>query len=112
MSIELLIEYDDPTKQTQSVPIATEDVFTRYWKPTATRLGLQWVPIFQTGLPLDTADIPFVIQDLQNLKEHLADAPDMDIPEDLAEEIKSRTQMLVNKLQEIVTDRGAEGYIG
>lgn len=112
MSIELLIEYDDPAKQTQAFPVATEDVFTRYWKPAASRLGLQWVPIFQTGLPLDAADIPFVIQDLQSLSKHLTDTPGMKIPEDLAEEIKSRAEMLVNKLQEIEAVRGAEGYIG
>ena len=42
----------------RTVPVATQDVFKRYWLPGSEALGLKWVPLFETGIPLGKDDIP------------------------------------------------------
>jgi len=49
------------------VPVATQDVFKRYWLPASEALGLQWVPLFETGIPLAKEDVPDVLQELRAL---------------------------------------------
>ena len=51
----------------RTVPVATQDVFKRYWLPGSEALGLKWVPLFETGIPLGKDDIPDVLQELRAL---------------------------------------------
>jgi hypothetical protein len=50
------------------VPVATQEVFKRYWLPGSEALGLQWVPLFETGIPLGKDDVPVVLRELRALE--------------------------------------------
>lgn len=69
MSVALLIQPrgTDP-EEARLVPIATQDVFKRHWLPACEALALRWVPMFETGIPLEPLDIPPVLTELRVLK--------------------------------------------
>lgn len=50
------------------VPVATQDVFKRYWVPASEGLGLKWVPLFETGIPVGKDDVPDVLVELRALE--------------------------------------------
>ena len=114
MSVSLLIEYDNPKKEARLVPIATEQVFEKYWQPACSKLGLQWVPLFQSGLPLRKSDkrndIPPIVDELTRLKQFLSNKAQRDIPQDVAKQIVSRIDNLLLELHDIREDAEAEGY--
>lgn len=69
MSIELATRpRAAPLEATHVVPIATHEVFRRFWAPACEALQLRWVPMFATGIPLDRADVPDVIEELEALR--------------------------------------------
>jgi hypothetical protein len=59
------------------LPVAPQRTFTEEWLPRAERAGLQWVPLFETGTPLEPADIPYVVADLDTLAA-LVTAPELE----------------------------------
>lgn len=67
MSVALLVE--SPLGN-QLTPIATEAVFAQYWLTAALELGLRWVPLFQSGLPIPLADRDDVLTELRCLRQH------------------------------------------
>ncbi len=42
-----------PVLRASGVPIATHDVFRRFCTPACEALELRWVPLFETGIPLE-----------------------------------------------------------
>jgi hypothetical protein len=98
MSVSLVVEYSDPEKNTRLIPIATERIFDEYWQPACKALGLKWIPLFQSGLPLPPEDIPDVLEELSRLETHLSSGSRPDIPADVREQILSRIGMLVREL--------------
>jgi hypothetical protein len=52
----------------QSVPIATEQVFREQWVSAAIKLGLRWLPRFQAGTPLEHNDLPEVISEFEDIE--------------------------------------------
>jgi hypothetical protein len=58
----------EPATATREVPIATHDVFRRHWAPACEALELRWVPLFETGLPLEREDIADVLAELEAIK--------------------------------------------
>ena len=68
MSVALSIQpRGTPGAAPRIVPVATQDIFQRYWLPGSEALGLQWVPLFETGIPLGKDDVPDVLQELRAL---------------------------------------------
>lgn len=49
------------------VPVATQDVFKRYWLPACERLGLTCVPLFETGIPVGEDDVQELLRELRVL---------------------------------------------
>ena len=54
------------------VPIATASVFTEYWQPAAAQLRLRWVPLLQTGIPIERADVAPILEELSQLRAYFA----------------------------------------
>ena len=111
MSVGLVIKCQDGETEARLVPIATERIFEEYWQPMCSALGLRWVPLFQSGLPLKSDDIPDVLDELLQLKAFLSNKPHPSIPEDMANHVVSRIKMLMRELQQIQEDPKAEGWI-
>ena len=103
MSIVPLVE--GPSSAPPSLPIATEAVCQQTWLPACTALGLQWVPLFESGLPLTKADRPFVLEELKRfegwVRSNAADAEPAD-----------RAQTLARALAKVTFDSGVSVYIG
>lgn len=53
----------------KTIPIATQEIFNAYWKQGGQVLGLRWVPMFETGIPVQEDDIPDVVFELKRLAE-------------------------------------------
>lgn len=68
MSVSLLITSATDGQRGRMLPIASEQIFNQYWVPAATRLKLEFVPLFQTGLPVNREDIPYILDELQQLR--------------------------------------------
>ena len=108
MSIGLLLEYAVPTKKSAMVPIATEESFHKYWQPGCAVLHLQWVPLFQAGLPLQQEDISLVIEELGLLKQWLSCHMATDVPQ----AVVVRIDQLIQALQNVQGDSQVAVYIG
>jgi hypothetical protein len=108
MSIGLMLEYAAPTKNRDFVPIATEAAFHKYWQPGCAALHLQWVPLFQTGLPLQQEDIASVIDELERLKHWLSCQMEAAVPQ----AVILRLEQLIQALQKAQRDPQIDAYIG
>lgn len=111
MSISLLVTERDDRNQ-RIVPIATEDIFSRYWEPLSSQLDLKWLPLFQSGFFVDRQDIPFVVSDLRRARQHfLLRQPD-EAPEEVLKQITTRITKLISELEELQKEDAVEVYIG
>jgi hypothetical protein len=108
MSIGLMLEYAASTKSGDFVPIATEAAFHKYWQPGCAALHLQWVPLFQTGLPLRQEDISLVIDELVRLKHWFSCQMETVVPQ----MIILRIEQLIQALQKVQGNPQVDVYIG
>jgi hypothetical protein len=70
MSVALLVYDEDAQGEAKRtmVPVATEDVFERVWLAGAEALGLRWVPLCQSGLPIrDPEERAELVAELERL---------------------------------------------
>ena len=72
MSVAILIEFKDPNQQELYIPLATEGAYSSEWLPLAKRLGLQWLPLFQTGSRVEVEELPVVTEEFRRLRGALA----------------------------------------
>ncbi len=68
MSIALLIEYFDGRK-TKYTPVATQSTFAEFWLPVTKMHELKWVPLFETGVPIELDDLSEVLIELNKMRE-------------------------------------------
>jgi hypothetical protein len=108
MSIGLMIESKIPARKGDFVPVATEESFQKYWQPGCVALHLRWVPLFQTGLPLQHEDITPVLDELVLLKQWLSS----EMPAVVSQTVVSRIEEVMQALQKIQGDLQVEVYIG
>lgn len=110
MSISLLVTYD--TDEQSLVPVASEQVFSDYWQPVCTQLHLQWLPLFQTGIPVSKEDIPTILSELNQLRTYFS--TQMTSPEtvELGAHIISRIERLSAELRKVIELNIRELYIG
>ncbi|CAM3840969.1 hypothetical protein G4177_19925 [Corallococcus sp. ZKHCc1 1396] len=77
MSISILVKrLPEPDAHAELVPLATEDAFRRYWVPGCDALGLRWIPLFSTGVPLQKEDLGAVLTELRALRQWMSSPPD------------------------------------
>ncbi len=103
MSVALLVE--DASGGGRSLPVATEVVFERSWLPVCEELGLEWLPLFESGLPVAEEDRPFVLAELERFEKTIRAA-------DPDSEIADRARSLTDALRAIDFGSGTSAYIG
>lgn len=111
MSVSLQINYRDSNHQARLVPIATEQDFEKYWLPLCSKLDLEWISFFQSGLPLAKDNISLVVKELTSLKRFLSTTSNSDLPHDVSIYIVRRTDNLLVELKQIQKTPGLEAYI-
>jgi hypothetical protein len=109
MSISAFIpEAANEDERRYNVPVATEAFFAECWQPAAESLGLQWVPLFSTGIEIGREDLPAVLDELARLKQWaLARAQDARF-----EMLAGRIELLETELPKALEREGAVVYIG
>ncbi|MET4023191.1 hypothetical protein [Bradyrhizobium sp. S3.2.12] len=77
MSVAVVITFrnEDTTGPTY-LPVATEEIFAAYWLPAAARLGLVWMPLFQSGTTVAIEDFASVRAEFEQMRDHFARAPE------------------------------------
>jgi hypothetical protein len=91
-----------------NVPVAAEAFFSECWEPAAEALGLQWVPIFSTGIDVMKEDLPAVLDELARLKQWaLSQAGG-----ERMEKLVSRIELLQTELPKALQRDGVVVYIG
>jgi hypothetical protein len=73
------------------VPVATHAAFMAVWMPGASSLGLRWVPLFETGVVLESADLPDVIRELRAMH-------DWFVEHELDVSVVKRVDVLIDEL--------------
>ena len=77
MSIAVVITFrNEDTTGAAYLPVATEGIFAVYWLPAAARLGLVWMPLFQSGTTVAIDDFPSVCAEFEQMRDHFARAPE------------------------------------
>jgi hypothetical protein len=72
MSISLVISNANiPEEKWENTPIASEENFEKIWLPICEQLQLEYIPLFETGLDIDSGSLEEVMIELNHLKEEL-----------------------------------------
>jgi hypothetical protein len=72
MSISLVISNENiPEEKWENTPIASEENFEKIWLPICEQLQLEYIPLFETGLDIDSGSLEEVMIELNHLKEEL-----------------------------------------
>ena len=87
------------------IPVATQEVFKTYWKQGAQVLGLRWVPLFETGIPVQEDDIADVVSELEKLANwaRQSEVPDF---------VVTRIDVLIESLVEVRGSSGVDVFVG
>ncbi|UQZ85499.1 hypothetical protein SK3146_04788 [Paenibacillus konkukensis] len=108
MSISAFIpEPADEFERQFQLPVAAEAFFAECWEPGAEALGLQWVPVFSTGIEIMKEDLPEVLDELDRLKQWALSRGG-----DRMEKLASRIELLEAELPKALQRDGAVVYIG
>ena len=110
MSVGLLVSprgVEDPHGDFY-IPVAAESTFRDYWIPGCEALQLQWVPLFQTGIPVRCEHIPAVIAELEQLRVWMTQHPD----QEMAEHLLGRMDRLLAELQRLQHHPELDVFIG
>jgi hypothetical protein len=110
MSVAVVITFrdEDVTRPTY-LPVATEAIFSAHWMPIAARLGLLWMPLFQSGAAVAIEDLPAVRGEFDQLRDYFAQAPDDTA---MIEHLRERSQWLSAELARIDPATIRDLYIG
>lgn len=97
VALTVLDSPDEADKQI-CLPIATEATFKTLWIKGAESLGLNWLPLFQTGIPLEAADKDYILSELGQFEDWLQ-SENIDSAE--KSRIKQRIHLFTSKIQEL-----------
>ncbi|MBC2283654.1 hypothetical protein [Listeria booriae] len=110
MSIGIII--DEPRNEKEKlffVPVATEEVFSRYWLKASNELQLSWIPIFETGIVIEKEDTPVILKELQLVKEWMREhVRSVDTRIDL----EKRLTYIIESIPRAFEDESIKLYVG
>jgi hypothetical protein len=72
MSVGLLIISKTNPEQREFTPVAVQAIFTSKWLPGCSALKLEWVPLFETGIPIDASNASAVLDELRQLHQWMS----------------------------------------
>lgn len=105
MAVVLLVRPGEGEPVAFDVAVAPLSTFREVWLPACRALGLRWVPLFETGIPLNVEDVPDVLEELHALQMWL----DQPGNEAAASIIGERIKLLTDGLRE--ASRNPHAYI-
>lgn len=68
MSLAILVKFKAPERPTRHIPISPQGLYHSMWLPTAERLGLKWVPMFEHWPSIEVKELPELIEELRKLR--------------------------------------------
>jgi hypothetical protein len=108
MAIVMLVSPSRGEDVAHDVPVAPFQTFREVWLPACKALGLKWVPMFETGIPIDVDDVPDVRAELRSLKAWLAQPGNHDAASVMGE----RVDNLIEGLEEASRNPTAHIFVG
>lgn len=72
MSVGLLITSKSNPSHRELIPVAAQQIFTSRWLPGCSALKLEWVPLFETGIVVDSSNANAILEELHLLREWMA----------------------------------------
>jgi len=109
MSIGFLLLAEHGEQEDQLIPVASESVFIRYWKPAAAQLKLRWLSRLQTGCLVASADVPPIQRELDLMRRHLIETqPDAET----THQIVARISVLSRELSVIIDSPSRQAFLG
>ncbi|WNG26169.1 hypothetical protein F0U62_20685 [Cystobacter fuscus] len=105
MSVAMLIKFKAQDQRSLYLPMATEGTYSREWVSVARKLGLPWLPLFQTGIKVEVAALPAVMYELRQLRAALVDNPG-------STPVVERIDSIIEALSEVAPAEIAEIFIG
>lgn len=110
MSVAIVITFhNEDTTGAAYLPVATEEIFAAYWLPAAARLGLVWMPLFQSGTTVAIGDFPSVCAEFERMRDHFAHAPENAA---MIEHLRERSRWLCAELARLDPKTIRDVFIG
>jgi len=109
MSIGLFISFRNPQKEDRLVPIASDYIFSKHWKPICEELHLRWVPRFQNGWMLSVQDMPHILMELSQLQRYLTCG---ETHVEISHHMLARISVLMRELNEVHKNMDANAFVG
>lgn len=72
MSIGLLTTSKKNPDERELTPVAAQRIFVSKWLPGCSALKLEWIPLFETGLVIDSSNASAVVDELRLLQQWMA----------------------------------------
>lgn len=105
MSVAIHIKFKATDRGSLSIPVATQGTYHTVWLPTAEKLGLKWVPLFENGPIVDVKELTAVMNEFRKLREALASNPKN-------ASILERIDFILEELGDVPLDEVSEIFIG
>ncbi|WP_163853380.1 hypothetical protein [Paenibacillus elgii] len=91
-----------------NIPVATDSFFKECWIPPIEELKLEWVNVFSIGLDMVKEDLPFVMEELAQIKEWAK----INLPNEQQIKIIERIELLEAELPNAFRREGVVVFIG
>jgi hypothetical protein len=95
MSIGLLISSEENDEVLDFSPMATQDTFVRVWLPICHELGLEFIPIFESGMLITEEVSDDVLRELKRLEDAVRHKDGSPNYNNLLERIRTVTSKLL-----------------
>ncbi len=105
MSVSLLVTSKTDPAQRTLVPVAAQAIFKSRWLPGCEALNLAWVPLFETGIPVDASNTESVRQELARLRQWMTEQADYQY------EVE-RISRLIQELESVKAREDLEVFVG
>ncbi|QRO01335.1 hypothetical protein JRI60_21070 [Archangium violaceum] len=105
MSVAIHIKFKATDRGSLSIPVATQGTYHTVWLPTAKKLGLKWVPLFEDGPIVDVNDLAAVTNEFRKMREALASNPKN-------ASILERIDFILQELDDVNLDEVSGIFIG
>lgn len=109
MSVGLFISYRSSQKEDRLVPIASDYIFSKHWKPICEELHLRWIPRLQHGWMLSVQDMPHILTELGQLQRYLACG---ETHVEISHHMLARISVLMRELNEVHKNMNADAFVG
>ncbi|GIK64619.1 MAG: hypothetical protein BroJett018_24130 [Chloroflexota bacterium] len=112
MSVRLSVESDTLQDGRITIPVAPQLGFTGDWLVVASKLELEWVPLFETGISISTENVGFIIDELEKMRDFLSANSLIGIMPSVSQHIITTIERMIPILMVFYEDSDATGWVG